>query len=168
MKSSVSDLAVFGAEPAFKEKLHVGGPNIGDKNLFLHYVNDMLDRRRFTNNGPYVHELESKISDMLGIKHCIAVSNGTLGLQLAVQATEMKGEVIIPSLTFVATAHALTWQGLTPVFCDVNQSSHNRATHRSAHILPQNRWTSMQYHIFLHPGDNIQCLIHSRQYRAAV
>ncbi|HMP08563.1 MAG TPA: DegT/DnrJ/EryC1/StrS family aminotransferase, partial [Lacipirellulaceae bacterium] len=59
-----------------------------------------------------------------GAAHCIAVSNATLGLQLAVRALGIEGEAIVPSFTFPATVHALAWEGVAPVFCDVDQASH--------------------------------------------
>ena len=124
-KRSVDDLAAFGGAPAFDEVLHVGRPNIGDRKGFLSRVEDMLDRRWFTNNGPYVQEFERRIREVTGTRHCIAVCNATIGLEIAIRALGMTGEVIVPSFTFVATAHALEWQGITPVFCDVDPRTHN-------------------------------------------
>lgn len=119
-----SDLAYFGGEPAFKEKLYVGCPNIGNRERFLERVNDILDRRWLTNNGKYVQEFEQKVAEYLGVKHCIATCNGTVALELVIRALELKGEVIMPSFTFVATAHALQWQEITPVFCDIDPKTH--------------------------------------------
>lgn len=120
MKKKLIHLAIFGGIPAFQENLHVGRPNIGDRQRYLARVNDILDRRWLTNNGTYVQELERQIADMLGVKHCIATSNGTVALEIAIRAAGLTGEVIVPSMTFVATAHALQWQGITPVFCDID------------------------------------------------
>lgn len=100
--------------------LHVGRPNIGNKKDFLDRVEKILDQVWLTNNGPLVREYEHKIAEFSGVKHCIATCNGTLALELAVRALELEGEVIIPSFTFVATAHALQWQEITPVFCDID------------------------------------------------
>ncbi len=117
--------AQFGGSPAFPEPLHVGRPNVCDRESFLRRINDMLDRRWLTNAGPYVRELEEKIADRLGVKHCIAMCNGTVALEIAIRALGLRGEVIVPSFTFVATAHALAWQEITPVFCDVDPSTQN-------------------------------------------
>lgn len=122
---SLSDLAINGAAPAFDEILHVGRPNIGDREDFLRRVGEMLDRRWLTNNGPVVQELEAKIAAFQNVKHCIAMCNGTIALEIAIRALELKGEVIIPSYTFVATAHALQWQEITPVFADIDPQTHN-------------------------------------------
>jgi dTDP-4-amino-4,6-dideoxygalactose transaminase len=121
----LKDLAIFGGTPVFKDKLHVGRPNIGNRDRFLERVNDILDRRWLTNNGTYVQEFEQRIAELVGAKHCIATCNATVALEIAIRAAELKGEVIMPAFTFVATAHALQWQEITPVFCDVEPNTHN-------------------------------------------
>lgn len=125
MKKRLSELAVFGGIAAFEEKLHVGRPNIGNRERLLERINDILDRRWLSNNGPYVQEFERKICDKLGVKHCVAMCNGTVALEIAIRAAELAGEVIVPSFTFIATAHALQWQEVTPVFCDIDPQTHN-------------------------------------------
>src|SRR4051794_28602305 len=100
----------------FSETLHVGRPNIGDQAEFHKRVEELLEAKWLSNNGPMVQELEREITERLGVKHCILMSNGTVALEIVVRALGLTGEVIIPSYTFVATAHALSWQGLRPVF----------------------------------------------------
>lgn len=115
----------FQFAPAFSEKLHVGRPNIGSRDRLLERINDVLDRKWLTNNGPLVQEFERKLAEFLGVKHCIAMCNATVALEITSRALDLKGEVIVPSFTFVATAHALQWQEITPVFCDVDPKTHN-------------------------------------------
>ena len=105
-------------------KLHVGAPNIGSRALFQKYVDEIFDRRWLTNHGKVVQEFEGRLSEYLGTKHCITMCNGTVALQIAVRALGLTGEVIMPSLTFIATAHALQWQGIKPVFCDIDRNSY--------------------------------------------
>ncbi|MBN1879736.1 DegT/DnrJ/EryC1/StrS family aminotransferase [bacterium] len=105
--------------------LHVGKPNIGDRSRFLERINRILDVRWLTNNGQYVVELEDRIATLHGVKHCVAVCNGTVGLGIAIRALGIEGEAILPSYTFIATAHALMWQGIKPVFCDIDERTHN-------------------------------------------
>ena len=105
--------------------LHVGKPNIGDRKAFISRISQALDTKRLTNNGPFVHELESQISKKLRVKHCVAVNSGTTALEIAIQTLGMTGEVILPSFTFISTAHALQRQGITPVFCDIDPETHN-------------------------------------------
>jgi dTDP-4-amino-4,6-dideoxygalactose transaminase len=125
MTTKLDDLAIFGGTPAFDEILHVGRPNIGNREHFFARAADMFDRRWLTNGGKFVRELESRLASFLGVKHCICVCNGTVALEIAIRALELQGEVIIPSFTFIATAHALQWQEITPVFCDVDPRTHN-------------------------------------------
>ncbi len=120
-----ADLAIHGAAPAFAEPLHVGRPNIGDREAFLARVGQILDNQWLTNNGPMVQEFEARIAAHLGVKHCVAMCNGTIALEIAIRALGLTGEVIVPSWTFVATAHALYWQGITPVFADIDPETHN-------------------------------------------
>lgn len=122
---SRNDLAINGAPPAFTEPLHVGRPNIGSRETFMRLTGEMFDRGWLTNNGPLVQEFEQRIADHLGVKHCVAMCNGTIALEIAIRALGLTGEVIVPSFTFVATAHALHWQGLTPVFADIDPTTHN-------------------------------------------
>lgn len=124
-KQTIADLALFGGAVQFCEPLHVGRPNIGDRAALFERFNDILDRRWLTNNGIYVQEFEHQVAELLGVRHCIAMCNGTVALEITSRALGMSGEVILPAMTFVATAHALMWQGITPVFCDVDPDTHN-------------------------------------------
>jgi len=124
-RKRLEDLAILGGDPAFDEKLHVGRPNIGDRQRLLGRINDLLDREWLTNNGPYVQEFEQRVAEMVGARNCIAMCNATLALEISIRAAGLIGEVIVPSFTFVATAHALQWQEITPVFCDVDPRTHN-------------------------------------------
>lgn len=116
----VNELAIFGGQPAFAHALHVGRPNLCDRSRLQERIDEIFDRNWLTNNGPFVREFEHRIAEIIGVKHCIAMCNATIALEIAIRALKMTGEVIVPSLTFVATAHALQWQQITPVFCDVD------------------------------------------------
>src|SRR3954452_7078510 len=124
VKTSLDELAVFGGAPEFAEPVHVGRPNIGDREVLRRRIDDMLDRNWLTNDGPYVRELERRTADQLGVRHCLAMASGTVALEIAIRAAGLTGEVIVPSFTFVATAHALQWQQITPVFCDIDPATH--------------------------------------------
>jgi dTDP-4-amino-4,6-dideoxygalactose transaminase len=123
-KRSLDDLALFGGVPAFERKLHVGQPNLGDRAFFMARVERILDSRWFTNNGEQVQELERELARYLGVRNVIAVCNATIGLEIAIRALPLTGEVIVPAMTFIATAHALQWQQITPVFCDIDPDTH--------------------------------------------
>lgn len=120
-----ASLALLGAPPAFTEPLHVGRPNLGDRVRLFERWTAALDRRWLTNDGPLVREFEQRIAEFVGVKHCVALCNATIGLEIAIRALGLSGEVIVPSFTFIATAHALAWQGITPVFADIDAATHN-------------------------------------------
>jgi dTDP-4-amino-4,6-dideoxygalactose transaminase len=127
VKTTLDDLAVLGGTPVFSSALHVGRPNIGDRARLMARIDDMLDRRWLSNDGIYLQEFERAVADKLGVKHCVATCNGTIALEIAIRALGLSGEVIVPSFTFIATAHALQWQQITPVFCDVDRRTHTLA-----------------------------------------
>ncbi len=124
-KTRLEDLAIYGARPAFDEDLHVGRPNIGNRATLLERMNEILDNRWLTNNGRYVQEFERHIANLVGVRHCVAMCNATSALEMTISALQLSGEVVVPSFTFVATAHALQWQGITPAFADIDPTSHN-------------------------------------------
>lgn len=95
-----------------------------DKSKVLEKISQVLDNQWLTNMGPLSIELEERIAKMIGVKHCICVCNATIGLKLLQRALDLNGEVIIPSFTFIATAHSLRWQKIDPVFCDARIEDH--------------------------------------------
>lgn len=124
-KKDLNDLSLFGGSALFEEPLHVGRPNTADHKRFLSCAADILRRRQLSNNGVYLREFEQQVAAILGVKHVVAVCNGTAGLLLAIRALGLSGQVIVPSFTFVATVHALQWMGVEPVFCDIDPQTHN-------------------------------------------
>ncbi|MEW5686859.1 MAG: DegT/DnrJ/EryC1/StrS family aminotransferase [Pseudomonadota bacterium] len=122
--SGAQDLAIRGAAPAFDSPLHVGRPFVADRAAYLRRVEAMLDSGWLTNNGPLVHEFEARLAQQLGVRHVVAMCNATIALEIAVRALGLQGEVIVPSYTFIATAHAVSWQGITPVFADIDPATH--------------------------------------------
>ncbi len=147
-KSVLAELAIRGGSPAFKEVLHVGRPNIGDRRKFEARVGDVLDRRWLTNGGRYVQEFEQRIADLAGVAHCIAMCNATVALEIASRALGLTGEVIVPSFTFVATAHALQWQEITPVFCDIDPRTYNLDPRRVEQMITPRTTGIIPVHVF--------------------
>ena len=121
----LSDLAIATGRPLFAEPLHVGRPNVGSEQVLFDRLRQILDRRWLTNNGRMVQEFEAGLKEVLAVRHCIPVCNATVALEIAIRSLNMDGEVIVPSFTFIATAHALSWQGIQPVFCDIAPGTHN-------------------------------------------
>jgi len=141
-------LAVLGGAPAFAEPLHVGRPNLGSITRLNERIRSTLEQRWLTNDGPLVREFESRLCEFLSVRHCIAVANATLGLEILARALDLSGEVLVPAFTFVATAHALAWLGLTPVPCDIDEATHcldpaaveAAVSSRTTAILPVHLW----------------------------
>lgn len=121
----LGNLAIRGGPPQFDELLHVGRPNLGRRDRLYERIDAMLDRNWLTNDGPLVRELEAEMAQLHSTIGAVAVSNATLGLQLVARAVNMHGEVLMPSFTFVATAHAVKWQGAEPDFVDIRPDDHN-------------------------------------------
>jgi dTDP-4-amino-4,6-dideoxygalactose transaminase len=118
-------LAIESGKPRFAQPLHVGRPNVCDTRRLSERFEGILQRRWFTNDGPVVREFEQKIIDLTRVRHCITMCNATVALEIAIRALEFRGEVIVPSYTFIATAHALQWQEITPVFADIDPNTYN-------------------------------------------
>jgi len=124
-KNTVDDLTLFcRKDPLFPSFIPVGRPNMGDKASFMNRIEEMWDSRMLANHGPMVQEFERALCNFLGVRNFVTMCNGTIALEIAAKALGMKGEVIIPSFTFVATAHCLQWQEITPVFCDIDPVTH--------------------------------------------
>jgi dTDP-4-amino-4,6-dideoxygalactose transaminase len=154
---TIHTLGINKGVPLFEQPLHVGRPNIGDRERLMERINDILDRRWFTNNGPVVQEFEQRIADLTGAKHCIAMCNATVALEITTRALGLKGEVIIPSFTFIATAHSLQWQEITPVFCDVDPKTHNIDPNRIEALITPRTTGIMGVHVWGTPC-NIEAL----------
>ena len=150
-KRNWTDLAVLGGEPAFPEKLHVGRPNIGNQERLLERINGVLSRRWLSNNGCCVQELQQRIADLLGARHCIATCNGTVALEIAARALGLEREVIVPSFTFIAAAHALQWLGITPRFCDVDRHTHNLDPYQVERMITPRTTAILGVHLWGRP-----------------
>ena len=152
-KTRPEQLAIFGGPPAFAEAdaLHVGRPNVGDRRRLLDRIADAVEQRRLTNDGPYVLELERRLAEALDVPHCVAVSSGTVGLQVAARSLGLQGEVIVPSLTFVATAHALEWMGIRPVFGDVEPDTLGLDPRRATELLTDRTSALLGVHLWGRP-----------------
>src|SRR6266404_7097345 len=144
-------LAIFGGPPLFDQPLHVGRPNLGDRTRLFARFNEMLDRNWLTNAGPFVQEFENRVAELVGVKHCIAMCNATVALEITARALELTGEVIVPSFTFVATAHALQWQRITPVFCDIDPQTHNINPRKIRYLITPRTSAILGVHLWGRP-----------------
>jgi dTDP-4-amino-4,6-dideoxygalactose transaminase len=110
--------AALGGRPMFPDGLPLARPAIADPDAVASMARSILDSGVMT-NGPTVRRLEARAADYLGVRHCVAVASCTAGLMLVLRASGLSGDVVLPSFTFSATAHAVVWNGLRPLFADV-------------------------------------------------
>jgi dTDP-4-amino-4,6-dideoxygalactose transaminase len=111
--------AILGGSPVFPDGLPFVRPAIPEAEAVLDRIRNVLDTGMLT-NGPLVRELEERAAEYLGVRQCIAVASCTAGLMLVLRAANLSGDIILPSFTFAATAHAVVWNQLRPVFADVD------------------------------------------------
>ena len=108
-----------GSGPVFPAGLPLARPGVADPARVAADVEAIL-RSGVLTDGPYVRRLEEETAAYLGVRHCIAVASCTTGLMLVLRASELSGDVIVPSFTFAATVHAVDWNGLRPSFADID------------------------------------------------
>ncbi len=106
-------------------ELYVGQLNTPDLDAVIEAFNGIFDRQFYTNHGPLVAEFEDSLAQYLGVRHAICTTNATVALMIGAKSIGLTGEVVVPAYTFPATIEALTFAGLTPVFCDVDPNTHN-------------------------------------------
>ncbi|NCT99439.1 MAG: DegT/DnrJ/EryC1/StrS family aminotransferase [Comamonadaceae bacterium] len=124
--------------------IYVTRPHLPPLEEFIPYLEQIWSNQILTNGGPFHQQLEAALCEYLGVKHISLFTNATIGLVTALQALRVSGEVITTPYSFVATSHALAWNGLTPVFVDIDPESMNidparieaAITPRTTAILP--------------------------------
>ena len=115
-----SDLpAVLGGAPSFPDGLPLARPRFPDPAAIAREVERVVSSGVLT-DGPTVRKLEERAAEYIGVRHCVAVASCTAGLTLLLRAADVSGDVVVPSFTFAATAHAVAWNGLRPVFADID------------------------------------------------
>jgi len=134
-------------------KIYVTQPELPPLEEFLPYLQQIWDNKILTNGGPFHQQFEQALCDYLGVKHISLFTNGTLALVTALQALRITGEVITTPYSFVATAHSLLWNGIKPVFVDVDEKNLNLDPDKiEAAITPQTT-AIMPVHCYGHPCD---------------
>jgi dTDP-4-amino-4,6-dideoxygalactose transaminase len=123
-RSKFEQLAISSCKPAFEKALPVGQLYFPDWSDYEAAFRGIFKRQYYTNHGPLAQELEARLAEYLGVKHVICTTNATIALIMATECLNLTGKVIVPSFTFVATAQALSWANLQPVFCDINRTAY--------------------------------------------
>jgi len=105
--------------------INVTKSDLPDLERYVEYLKKIWSSRQLTNDGEFVQLLKRKLEDYFRVKNLVLVANGTLALQLALKAIELRGEVITTPFTFAATTNVILWEGLTPVFADIDPDTFN-------------------------------------------
>jgi len=126
----------------------VAKPYLPSKEKYQSYVDQIYASGWLTNNGPMVQKLEERLSKYLGVKHVICVANGSLALQVAYKAMNLKGEVITTPFSFVATASTLVWEGLKPIFADINPYTYNLDPQNIEKLITKETSAIVPVHVF--------------------
>lgn len=133
--------------------IYVTQPSLPPLEEFIPYLQQIWESKWLTNSGPFHQQFEQALCDYLGVKHLALFTNGTLALVTALQALRITGEVITTPYSFVATAHSLLWNGVKPVFVDIDPVTLNLDPGRiEAAITPQTT-AIMPVHCYGHPCD---------------
>ncbi len=123
------------------------------KEKFKAYIDQIYDSAWLTNNGALLQVLEKRLAAYLGVKHIILVANGSLALQLAYKALNLTGEVITTPFSFAATTSTLAWEGLKPVFADIDPNSFNLDPANIEPLINANTSAIVPVHVFGNPCD---------------
>lgn len=133
--------------------IYVTQPLLPPLEEFIPYLQKIWDSKWLTNNGPFHQQLEQALCDYLGVRHVALLTNGTVALITALQTLRITGEVITTPYSFVATTHSLLWNGIKPVFVDIDPVTLNLDPARiEAAITPQTT-AILPVHCYGHPCD---------------
>jgi len=136
-----------------KKPIYVTQPFLPPLEEFVPYLQEIWDNKVLTNGGPFHQKLEAALCEYLGVKHIALFTNATIALVTALQALRITGEVITTPYSFVATAHSLLWNGIKPIFVDVDPKTLNLDPAKiEAAITPQTT-AIMPVHCYGHPCD---------------
>ena len=136
-----------------KKQITVTSPLLPPLDEFMEYLRDIWDRKWITNNGHYHQELEKALCDYLGVEYISVFTNGTLPLIAALQALRISGEVITTPYSFVATTHSIWWNGIKPIFVDVDPHTGNLDPERIEAAITPHTTAIMPVHVYGTPCD---------------
>lgn len=128
--------------------IYVTSPYLPNKKKLFLKINEIYHSKQLTNYGPNVQKLEKILQKRFNIKHAIAVANGTLGIQVALQALNLKGEVITSPFSYVATSSSIYWQNLKPIFADIDRDTFNISPEQIKLKITPNTQALLPVHVF--------------------
>jgi dTDP-4-amino-4,6-dideoxyglucose len=125
-KRNVGELALFGGAPLLDSPVAIGQLSAPQVDDFIAKLRDIYEKRRLSNDGPFLLALERALAAYHGTRHCIATTNASIGIVMLLQilSAGKPGEVIVPAFGFKGLPHFVRWAGLTPIYCDIEARSH--------------------------------------------
>jgi dTDP-4-amino-4,6-dideoxygalactose transaminase len=133
--------------------IYVTQPSLAPLEEFTEILRGVWERGILTHNGPLVQQLERELCDAFGLPGFVAVSNGTIAIQMAIKALGLKGEIITSPFTWVATISAIQWEGCVPAFCDIDPDTLNMDPARIEAAITERTVAIMPVHVFGNPCD---------------
>jgi len=133
--------------------IYVTQPTLAPLDEFVDLLKGVWERGILTHNGPLVQQLEKEISKKLNLNNFVAVSNGTIAIQMAIKALELKGEIITTPFTWIATISAIKWEGCEPIFCDIDPETLNIDPAKIEACITDKTVAIMPVHVFGNPCD---------------
>lgn len=133
--------------------IFVTKPFLPPREEYERYVNGIWQRNWLTNHGPLVNELELQLKDYLQLDHLLYLNNGTIALQIALKALGLKGEVITTPFSYVATTSAIAWEGLKPVFVDIDPQTANIDPNKIEAAITPRTSAILATHVYGNPCD---------------
>jgi dTDP-4-amino-4,6-dideoxygalactose transaminase len=133
--------------------IFVTQPSLAPLDEFTELLKGVWERGILTHNGPLVQEFEKQIEEKLQIANFSVVSNGTVALQMAIKALELKGEIITTPFTWIATISAIKWENCVPVFCDIDPKTLNIDPEKIESLITEKTTAIMPVHVFGNPCD---------------
>ena len=128
-------------------------PFLPPQDEYNKFIQGIWTRQWLTNMGPLASELEMKLKEHLNLNHLLFVTNGTVALQMAIKALDLKGEIITTPFSFVATTSSIVWEGCTPVFVDINPESLNIDSNKIEEAITENTSAILATHVYGNPCD---------------
>jgi len=128
-------------------------PFLPPQTEYEEYLKGIWTRQWLTNTGPLASELEMQLKGLLSVKHLLFVTNGTIALQLAIKALELKGEIITTPFSFIATTSSIVWENCRPVFVDIDSKTFNIDTEKIEAAITEDTSAILATHVYGNPCD---------------
>jgi hypothetical protein len=133
------------------KSIFVTQPSLAPLEEYMDLLRGVWESGILTHNGPLVQKFESDLSKKLGLNNFIAVSNGTIAIQMAIKALEIQGEIITTPFTWIASVSAIKWEGCNPVFCDIDPQTLNINPEKIEALITDKTVAIMPVHVFGNP-----------------